>query len=444
MTILNGNLFPAFASLYQSAYEPATTFYKSPDSQFASGSVSESSLLAQTRQSYTEFNFEAAVGPKTTHVQNEQILREINLAWKVKVKKVSPLYSQADLSSPQLAQLKPQQMLEIQSINGAFAQIRDSKFKVGFVLTSSLETLDSDPGHWVNMAQLDLKTEAKQGSKKSVTIPALTRLSLLKIQNGYGLFKTSSHQGYALLSDVVGRVDFAEYGWDHTNKRWERILYRDGIQVVVIPNRKVELHQFRAFRGQKNRALISGQHPTLAKGTRVDLVKPQAVRWTQSDIKGHGLVWWKRDLLKDTLVGEKLTTAQLLKKNLTAMSYDSKTKKGLASAGGIYKTVDGKIWKKISFFGNDDWPVCIHPAGVWFVGTYRSTDEGQNFEPSLKFSEIARLLQNAGKRNRAFIHFKVIDIEPLSKSQVLLKIDTGVTVSKLKSHVLSNQWMVLK
>ena len=442
LTTLNGMIFPAQASLYEVAYEPATAFYKNPDSLFVSGFASKNELLAQTRQSYTDFNFEASIGDKIIHVQNEQILREMNVAWKVKIKKASPLYAQADLSSIQVTQLKIDQPVEIDSLQGAFARVKHSTFKVGYVLTSSIELDDRDPGQWVNMLPLSLKYDPKSTSKQKLLVPSLTRLTLLRIQDGFGLFKTGSYQGYASMADLVGRADFAEYGWDQKNKRWERILYRDGINLVVIPNKKVSFENFSAFKGTKNRALISGDHPTLAKGTRIDLVRPQAMRWTQSEIKGHGLVWWRRDLLSETIGVESITTAELLKKNLNGISYDSKSKKGLASAGGIYRTTDGKTWKKISFFGNDDWPVCIHPAGVWFVGTFRSTDEGKTFEPSLKYSDLAKLLQNSNNRNRAFIHLKVLDLEPLSKSYVTMKIDTGVTIAKLKSHVLSNQWLL--
>jgi hypothetical protein len=437
--LLSTFLSAAHASLFETAYSPTTAFYKSPESLFVSGYASQTDLLSQTRQSYTEFNFEAAVGKKTLQVQNEQILREMNVARKVQIKKSTPLYTSADLSSIPLVQLKEEQNLEIESVQGAFARV-NVLGKHGYVLLTTLEIPDLDLGAWVNLIPLSLKYDASVSSKIKLQIQALTRLELIKIQNGFGLFKTGSYQGYASLADVVGRADFAELAWDNTARRWEHVLYRNGDSVIVIPNRKIDLENLTAYRGVKNRALISGDHPTLAKGTRVELVRPQAIRWTQSDVKGHGLVWWSRDLLAETKNAEVITTADLLKKNLTGLSYDSKTKKGLASAGGIYQTTDGKSWKKISYFGNDDWPVCIHPSGVWFVGTYKSTDEGKTFEPTLKFSELARILQKSNDHNRAFVHLRILDLEPLNKSYVTMKIDTGVTVAKIKSHVLTTQW----
>jgi hypothetical protein len=442
LILLLGMSLNTQASLYQVAYAPATAFYKSPESLFVSGYASKSDLLAQIRQSYTDFKFEASIGKKKVQVQNDQILREINVSSQVKIKKATPLYSAGDLNSSSLMQLKKDQLVEIDSVLGAFARVKLSSLKSGYVLTSTLEIIESDSGQWINMLPLSLKFEPESSSKQRILVPALTRLHLLKIKNGFGLFKTASFQGYAPLSEVVGRIDFAQYAWDKEKKVWERALYRIGNELVVIPSRKVNIEKFTAFKGTKNRALVSGEHPTLSKGTRIDLVRPQAIRWTQSEIKGHGLVWWQRDLLAENLSSESITNANLLKKNLNGISYDSKTKKGLASAGGIYRTTDGKIWNKISFFGNDDWPVCLHPSGVWFVGAFRSTDEGKTFEPSLKYSDLAKLLQGKGKRKRAFIHLKVLDLVALPKSYVMMKVDTGVTVAKLKSHVLSNNWFL--
>ena len=323
------------ASLYEMNSGLAAAFYKSPESLFVSGYATKTELLSQVRQSYTEFNFEAAIGNKTIHVSNDQILREINVAWKVKIKKATPLYSQDDLSSPHVMQLKEDQVLEVESLDGAFARVKHASLKKGYVLNSSLEMTDTDPGQWVNMMPLGLKQEPQADSKQKILIPALSRLELLKIKDGFGLFKTGSFTGYAALSDVVGRSDFAEMGWDSKGRNWERVLYRTSDKVVVIPNKAISLANFTAFRSSKNRALISGAHTVLAKGTRVELVKPQAIRWTQSEIKGHGLVWWRRDLLSETLGSESISTKELLKKNLNGISYDPKTKKSISIKNDI-------------------------------------------------------------------------------------------------------------
>ncbi len=432
-----------WANVFETAYEPAIPFYKSPESLFVSGYASKTDLLSQARQSYTEFNFEAAVGKKTVQVQNEQILREMDVAWKIKTRKATTLYSQPDLSSLQLTQLKIEQDLEIQSIQGAFARVQHQGKLFGYILLSDLQIPQVDPGVWTSLATLSLKAKPQQNSATRLQVPALSRVKLIKIQGDYGLFQTQSHQGYALLSEVIGRVDFADQAWNSVSHTWEKILYRNGSQLVVDSNKTIPLQNFSAFLSSKNRALISGTHPFLAKGTRVELVRPQAIRWTQSEVKGHGLVWWRRDLLAEKRGTEVITTAELLKRNLTGISYDSKAKKGLASAGGIFKTTDGKTWSLISSFGHDDWPVCLHPSGVWFVGPYKSTDEGKSFQPTLKFSELAKILQQSKPRSRAFARLKILDLKPLNSSSISMKIDTGISTAQIKSPVLSNQWTLL-
>lgn len=430
----------ALSAVFEVAYEPATAFYKTPESLFVSGHASKTDLLSSVRQSFTLFQFEAKSGNKTVQVSNEQILREINTAWKVQIKKATALYNEADLTSRKLADLNETKTLEVEAFEGAFARVLTPDQKRGFVLTTSLDIPVSDPGQWVPMLPLSLKFEPRDQARQKLLVSPLTRLKLIQLQGEFGLFSTGQHQGWARMSDVIGRADFAELAWDSQNRKWEKVLYRVGPQVMVVPNTPRPLSALTAFKGTKNRALISGDHTTLSRGARVELVKPQAVRWTQSEIKGHGFVWWRKDLLSEQLPTAMIPTQELLKRTLTGMSYDSKRKKGLASAQGIFVTDDGKNWRKIPQFGDEDWPVCLHPSGVWFVGTYRSTDEGKNFEPFLKFSDLARLLQRDNQKNRAFTHLKILDVQPLAASQILMKIDTGLTVTKLTAHVFSSQW----
>jgi hypothetical protein len=435
----------ALSAVFEVAYEAATAFYKSPDSLFASGHASKSDLLSSVRQSFTVFQFEARSGNKTVQVSNDQVLREINTAWKVQVKRSTPLYKEADLTSRKLIDLSENKTLEVEAFEGAFARVLTTEGKLrGFVLTTSLEIPVHDPGQWVPMLPLSLKHDPKDQAPQKLLISPLMRLKLVQVQGDFGLFSTGHQRGWARLSDVVGRADFAELAWDSVGRKWEKVLYRLGPQVMVVPNTPKPISHFTAFKGAKNRALISGDHISLSRGSRVELVKPQAIRWTQSEVKGHGLVWWRKDLLSEQQSSSTITTQELLKRNLSGMSYDSKRKKGLASAQGIFITIDGKNWKKIPQFGDDDWPVCLHPSGVWFVGTYRSADEGKSFEPFLRYSDLARLLQKDSQRNRAFTHLKVLDVQPLAASQVLMKIDTGLTIAKLTAHVLSSHWKISK
>jgi hypothetical protein len=430
------------AALFEIAYEKATAFFKTPESPFASGHASKTELLSSVRQSYTLFQFEGKTATKTVRVSRDQFLRELDTAETVAIKKAGPLYQEPDLSSKSRGSLLEKTRVTLLDLEGAFARIRTANNLTGYVLSTQLEIPVTDPGVWLNLTELSLRRGPEDSASTKLVVPALSRLRLLDQQKEFGLFSTGAHQGWARLSEVVGRVDFAGLAWDAQARRWEKVLYRVGAQVVVVPQKSVPLTAFTAFQGTRNRALISGDHPDLPKGTRIELVKPHAVRWTQSEIKGHGLVWWKRDLLTET-PSTPVSTPELMKKNLRGLSYDPKTKKGLASAKGIYLTTDGKNWVRLPQFGTDDWPVCVHPSGVWFVGLYKSTDEGKSFEPFVKFSELARTLQQQNQRNRAFTHLKVLDLQPAPRGQIVLKIDTGLRISKLSADIYSNQWRLL-
>lgn len=439
--LLLGSLI-SHAGILEPSLEAAIPFYKTPQSPFPSGQARKSQLLGSQTGAFTDFHYKAQWGQKKIDVLNEQILREIDITQKARVRKTTSLLLMPELNSRPLSTLNLGQTVEIESLRGVWARVKQSSLNKGYVLLTDLETTEEDPGVWTALTEAALKKSADEKSKAVVRLPALTRLQLISLQGEYALVKTDSKSGFVALRDLVGRADFAQWAWNGKNKKWESVLYRDGQELVLIGNRRVPLKEYTAFKGVKNRALISGNHPVAKLGARVELIEPTATKWTQSIVKDHGSVWWKTDLLERNSSQDSITTAELMKKQLAGISYDPKKKKGLASANGIYRTLDGKVWTKISFFGQDNWPVLLHPRGVWYVGPYRSSDLGETFKPSIKWSELAETLQ--GARNKAFTHFRVVDVKDLSDSQVLLKIDTGVTIVNIKSHILGNYWTVAK
>lgn len=432
----------SWGGILEPSLEAAIPFYKTPQSSFPSGQARRSQLLGSQTGSFTDFHYKALWGKKKIDVSNEQILREIDITQKARVRKSTSLLLLPELNARPVSTLSAGQTLEVESLRGIWARVKLSSLNKGYVLLTDLETPEEDPGVWTSLSEVTLKKSPEEKSKVVVHVQPRTRLQLISIQGDYAYVKTDSRAGFVALRDLVGRADFAQWAWHTKNKKWESVLYRDGANLILTADRKVPLHEYSAFKGVKNRALIAGSHPVAKLGARVDLIEPTATKWTQSIVKGHGSVWWKTDLLEKSALHDTITTAELMKKKLAGISFDPKTKKGLASANGIYRTLDGKTWKKIPFFGQDNWPVFLHKLGVWYVGPYRSSDNGETFKPSIKWSELAETLQ--GRRNKAFTHFRVIDVKGHTDSQVILKIDTGVTIVNIKSHVLGNYWTLAK
>lgn len=430
------------SAILEPSLEMAIPFYKAPNSPFPSGQTRKSTLVQSQQGGFTDFHYSAMWGQKRIEVKNEHILRELDVAYRARARKKTSLQLMAELNSSVVLELQHGQIVEIESMRGVWARVRASSLHKGYVLLTDLENTEDDNGVLLGLTDVILKKAPDAKAGKVVTIPALTRMQLISYSGEYAFVKTNSKSGYVALRDVVGRSDFAQWAWHPARKRWHAVRHRNGSQIVLAGDEKLHINQFSAFKGLKNRALISGDHPVAGRGARVELIEPTAVKWTQSIVKDHGAVWWKTDLLEKAHDDTTITTAELMKKQLKGISFDPKTKKGLASAGGVYRTLDGKNWTKVAFFGQDNWPVSLHSSGVWFVGHYRSTDEGLTFKPTIKWSDLVETLQTG--RNKALTHFRVLDVENMSKTHVALKVDTGITIVKIKAPVLGNHWTLLK
>lgn len=430
----------ALSGILEPNLEPAIPFYKAPESPFPSGQARKSSLEKSQMGSFTNFHYKAKWGEKTLYVKNEHILRELDVTFKARARKNTQVLLFPELTSSQVTTITPKQTVEIESIRGIWARVHVSSLHKGYVLLTDLETPQEDLGVWTSLTDINLKKEPFVNSKTIATVPALDRLQLLRHHGDYAFVKTKSKAGYVSFKDLIGRVDFATFGWNQKKKKWDTISYRNGAQIIISPTESYPLSDYSAFYSSKNKALIAGAHPVASRGARVELIEPQAVKWFQSLVKGHGSVWWKMNLIEKGKPENTITTDELLKKSLKGISFDSKAKKGLASAKGVYKTLDGKKWTKIPFFGQEDWPVSLHPDGVWFVGPYRSTNEGESFQPSVKWSDLVQNLQKPKGKGKTFMHFRVLDVKNLPNSQVMLKVDTGITIVKIRAHILGNHW----
>jgi len=402
-------------------------------------------LLETTQNVATEFQLKVIYDGKEVDVVHEAVFREIQVTELARVKRKTELKLLPEMGSRRLQWLEKLTSVQIISLKGAWARVKLAKQDIpGYVLITDLEADFSDIHVYSNLAETVMLQSPTHTSPITVRLLPLTRLNLIKIEGAFGLFQTQTQKGYVHLSDVIGRADFADLGWHQKDRKWYEVSYRNGSQLSV--RGKIDrlfLSDFTAFKAKKNRGVISKPQRDLQMGSRVEIKEAIAHRWNESYIKGHGLVWWKTDLKERKQKSQKTwTTSELLKKNLKGMSFDKKSKMGLASAGGIFKTLDGKKWTQVEFFGGQDWPVCLHPSGVWFVGSYRSTDLGESFQPSLKWSEIVKDLQ-MNQRDRRMPLFRILDVKAVSSSSVEIKIDTGIKNALFRADAIVNDWKLI-
>lgn len=432
--------------MLEPSLDSAVPFYKYTDSQFPSGQARKLDLLDRTQNVTTEFQLKVVYEGKEFDVLHEAVFREIQVTEWALVKRKTDLKLLPEMGSRRLQWLEKRTSVKILSLKGAWARVQLKEKNIpGYVLVTDLEADLSDTFVYSNLAETVMRKSASHSSPVTVRLFPLTRLNLIQIEGAFGLFQTQTQKGYVHLGEVIGRADFADLGWHKIDRKWYEVSYRNGSQLSVRGKLdRLLLSDFTAFKSKKNRGVISKNQKDLQMGSRVEIAQAIAHRWNESYVKGHGLVWWKTDLKEKKPKSQKVwTTSEILKKNLKGMSFDKKSKMGLASAGGIFKTLDGKNWQQVEFFGNQDWPVCLHPTGVWFVGSYRSTDLGESFQPSLKWSEIVKDLQ-MNHQNRKMPLFRILDVKTVSSNAVEIKIDTGIKVARFRADAIVNDWKLIR
>lgn len=426
--------------------DSAVPFYKYTDSQFPSGQARKLDLLDKTQNVTTEFQLKVIYDGKELDVLHEAVFREIQVTELARIKRKTALQLLPEMGSRRLQWLEKSAAVKILSLKGAWARVQTHEKNIpGYVLMTDLEADLSDTLVYSNLVETVMRKSADHSSPVTLRLSPLTRLKLIKIEGAFGLFQTQTQKGYVHMSDVIGRADFADLGWHQKDRKWFEVSYRNGSQVSVRGKiDRLSLSDFTAFKSKKNRGVISKNQRDLQMGSRVEIKEAIAYRWNESFVKGHGLVWWKTDLKEKKQKPQRVwTTSDILKKNLKGMSFDKKRKMGLASAGGIFKTLDGKTWTQVEFFGGQDWPVCLHPSGVWFVGSYRSTDLGESFQPTLKWSEIVKDLQK-NHQNRKMPLFRILDVKAISSNAVEIKIDTGIKTALFRADAIINDWKLIQ
>ncbi|MFN9068748.1 MAG: hypothetical protein ACK5V3_16090, partial [Bdellovibrionales bacterium] len=296
--LLLGFTWPASAGLLEPSLDLALPFYKSPESPFPSGQASRNKLLDSLISSSTDLQFRVQWNEQEHLVEHSSLLREIELSTQVVVKNTSSLRLLAEMESSSLAQMRPGQNLEVMSHRGPWMRVRmrdkvSSKNHVGYVLTSEVEPHFTDIRRYTSLTDLILKKQPYQNSKSVVVVNRLSQLDLLEIQNGWGLLKTQSQQGWAPMSEIIGRSDFATRAWNLMQKKWVNIHSRNGAQMTLLEKlEKRSLSEFSVFQSQKSIAIFQGTHPKIPKGARVEIKEALAKRWNLSRLSGHGEIWW--------------------------------------------------------------------------------------------------------------------------------------------------------
>jgi hypothetical protein len=169
---------------------------------------------------------------------------------------------------------------------------------------------------------------------------------------------------------------------------------------------------------------------TIAKLEILDQVQMLSAKqedWGQVTVSSNRQMWWPMNDESDAQKSLKLLSSQLFKRRLFDMAA-SPVQSGLklASAQGIFRTVDGETWEQIPQFRDQDHPISISDSGRIFVGPYYSDDQGVTFNEYIRWDKLLSGVSELKGRTQQG-GFKILEVNPskLDSEKVSVLMDIG-------------------
>ena len=254
--------------------------------------------------------------------------------------------------------------------------------------------------------------------------------------------------GYLELSRVILKIDFASFVLPQKGD-WIPFLYRENKSAVLENQRRRDLAEIAGVITRPDLVVVNQMMPEerLAPRSTAEIKKTEATLWIESNLKGHGSVFWKKPIIKSGSNPEPspVSTEEILSKDLFSVAFHPKNpKQALVSGNGIFLTQDGRTWRKLKIFQNENLPVAIGEKGELFVGASRSIDGGQSFSPFLRWQDLTTLMEKRHQKSPATL--RMTEIKILGSDKIQIGLDTGVwKLALLGSNKfgLVTEWKVL-
>lgn len=438
------------SSLALPTFVPATSFFRSPQSEFKSGQTNRVNLEKNLLRTEAALSYYATWNRKGYLLPADDLLLDVHCASRLTLKENSLLLDADRTDGKSVAELSRGAEVELRATRNHWARVySSSKKKEGWLPLMRLEARNEDTGVYVPLIDTFLRDQADSQGKLLTTIPRRARLEALEIlANGWIRVRYEGQTGYVDLHHVAARADFAVWAW-HPQKNWLLVSHREGANLKTPTGEVLPLKEIQAYATHAGRAIViqteSDQQPPLR--AHVDIHRVEATLWGVSQLEGHGEVWWKKEALlmedRDSKSESILTTEELLSREVFSYALKGVQKpEGLVSAKGIWRTDDGLRWTKIDQFGDEDLPVSINNDGSWYVGSYRSKNQGKNFEAFIRWDDLARLIE--ADLHRPARYLKLQKVESLPNSRVEIQVDTGIRRLRLQGLIGTSAWKVLR
>ncbi len=425
-------------------------FFRHQNSAFPSGEAPLEKLLERVVGKDTQVQFHISWDHNQFLVAKNDLLFDIEVSEKVVTVNQAFLRSEPEFNANRLLTMaagKPARILKSTQLWLYIEVMNESIPMKGWVHAQDIKPDESDFGFYRSLMEAKLKEKPDSFSTTITTVPRLSSLRALESESQWIKVKYDGKVGFINKQYLISKIDFADSVLDKSGE-WFKVIKIKPNHVIAKNTegqKTIPVDRLIKIRTDDSIAYITraqeGHGKTPQIGSKATVVEKRGEIWYQSILDGHNKIWWTEKMERPKVVT--LTDQELRKKKISSISLiDRGDKLGLASAGSIYKTVDGITWKQIDAFQNAEYPVLAHPGGNLFVGPFRSTNNGETFEPFIKWDELAMMIKEKYNYDPKF--FKMTKMEYESSSQIKLTIDTGMRKIKLLTAVNGLQMRLVK
>lgn len=410
---------PAFSELFQSQITDQVPFFKSKNSQFASGYASYEKLLETATLHENGESFYLAKDHKKLSLR------------------FLPTVTAFDLSKTWIEKYTKKRV-----------QAKPEMNRVDVIL--NYQTDPYDRGLVMTLQDTVLHQLPQAPSKKTGQIKAGTKLIPIRFENGFVKVLYQKKYGYIDMNHTISKFDFAQfiYSVQSADKNWEAVSQREFDQIVTVPTAKNSLKkyvQMNAIQGLIVDETLAFSHTLnvhYPMWSKFHIRKEKTRPWIQSRIKGHGLVWWQKNEIA-LANSQNISIDELLKKEIYSVSFqDGNPKKAIASIStGVFITDDGQTWKPLNQFKGFVGPVHYFNDHYIFVGNYRSQNGGKTFDQYIQIDKISQAIRNLGFEVKKV---KLSRIKVQKPYNVMIDLDIGYRTVRMKSPLFAQDWKIQK
>jgi hypothetical protein len=402
----------------------APLFYKTPYSQFPSGQLSEDELESKKIRTEETNTYHVSWDKRDFYFDSNEMAKDIHVSDLITANRSFPVMEKRDSKSRDAFYSSKGDVVRLISIQSEdWLEIENLKTgKRGVARASDFSSFSEDTGLALTYMSTFFKETADDSSKVITTIPQNTRLKVFDWKGDKIRVQFNGKYGYIDAGHIILKADFASWVL-HNKQGWTEVKHREGRFVRTKQNELLLISDAKAYVTDKTRAFSlvhKDNGPKLKSKLEIKDLEPS--RWVVSKIAEHGEVWWKK--LRPTAMNTQAKTlTELTSQGIFSSDIaNDKPTRGLISSKGIYRSEDGVMWEKIEFFKDENWPVCV-TKNVWYVGSFRSLDDGKTFEPFIRWDFLSYLMTTEIQTTAKF--FKILKMESLGSKEIKILMDVG-------------------